>query len=100
YSRLGFPDGPTGPVGVAPQNLAVDELNPSLDVYTRAARTGVTTFGLQPTGSGVAGQAAAIKPGASTRDDLVIEKSVLLRIVLPVGTPGTEARQQALGRAR
>jgi imidazolonepropionase-like amidohydrolase len=100
YSRLGFPDGPTGPVGVAPQNLAVDELNPSLDVYTLAARTGVTTFVLQPTGSGVAGQAAAIKPGASTRDDLVIEKSALLRIVLPSGTPGKEALKQALDAAR
>lgn len=100
YSRLGLADGPTGAVGVSPQNLAVDELNPSLDAYSLAARTGVTTFVLQPQGSGVAGQAAAIKPGASTREDLVIEKSALLRIVLPPGTAGKEALKQALDGAR
>jgi len=100
HSRLGFPDGPSGAVGVSPQNLAYDEINPSLDAYALAARTGVTTFVLLPTGSGVAGQAAAIKPGASTRDELVIEKSALLRIVLPPGTAGKEALKQALDAAR
>jgi hypothetical protein len=100
YSRLGFPDGPTGAVGATPQNLAADEINPSLDVFTLAARTGVTTFVLQPTGLGIAGQAAVVKPGAWTRDELVIEKSAALRIVLPPGTAGKEALKQALDGAR
>ena len=100
HSRLGFPDGPMGSVGVTPQHLAYDELNPSLDVYTLASRTGVTTFVLQPTGSGIAGQAAVVKPGGWTREDLVLEKSALLRIALPPGTPGKEALRQALDGAR
>ena len=100
YSRLGLPDGPSGAVGVNPQNLAADEINPALDIYTLAARTGVTTFVLQPAGAGVAGQAAVVKPGAWTRDELVIEKAAMLRIFLTPGTAGKEALRQALDAAR
>ena len=100
YSRLGFPDGPSGAPGVAPQNLVYDEINPTADAYALAARTGVTTFVLQPAGMGIAGQAAAIKPGGTTRDELVIEKSVLLRIVVAGGTAAKESLRQALDGAR
>jgi len=100
HSRLGFADGASGPVGVTPQQLAYDEINPSLDVFALAARSGVTTFVLQPTGAGIAGQAAAIKPGGWTRDELVLEKSALLRISLPPGTAGKEAMRQSLDAAR
>jgi amidohydrolase family protein len=100
HSRLGFADGPSGAVGVTPQQLAYDEINPSLDAFALAARSGVTTFVLQPTGAGIAGQAAAIKPGGWTRDELVLEKSALLRIALPPGTAGKEALRQSLDAAR
>lgn len=100
YSRLGFAETPTGAPAVAPQNLVFDEINPTSDAYGLAARTGVTTFVLQPAGMGIAGQAAAIKPGGATRDDLVIEKSVLLRIVLAGGTAAKESLRQALDAAK
>jgi imidazolonepropionase-like amidohydrolase len=100
YSRLGLPEGPSGAPGVTPQHLAYDELNPSLDAYGLAARTGVTTFVLMPSGAGIAGQAAALKPAGWTRDDLVIEKSAVLRISLQPGTPSKEALRQALDGAR
>jgi hypothetical protein len=99
YSRLGLPDGSAGSAGGTQLAMAVDEINPSLDAYALAARSGVTTFVLQPTGSGI-GQAAVVKPGGWTRDELVIEKSSVLRIVLPPGTPGKEALRQALDGAK
>jgi len=100
YSRLGLPDGPSGAPGATPQHLAYDELNPSLDVYGQAARAGVTTIVLMPSGAGIAGQGAALKPAGWTRDDLVLEKSVVLRIVLQPGTASKEALRQALDGAR
>ena len=100
HSRLGLPDGPSGSPGASPQHLAYDELNPSLDVYGQAARAGMTTFVLLPSGSGIAGQGAALKPAGWTRDDLVFEKSAVLRIVLQPGTASKEALRQALDGAR
>lgn len=100
YSRLGLSDQAGGQIGVTPHHLAVDEINPSLDVYAQAARSGVTTFVVQPTGQGVAGQAAALKPGSWTREELVKEKSAALRIVLTPGTPAKEALKAALDAAK
>jgi imidazolonepropionase-like amidohydrolase len=99
-SRLGLSEGPTGAPGSSPQHLAYDELNPSLDVYGQAARTGATTFVLMPSGGGIAGQGAALKPVGWTRDDLVIEKSAVLRILLQPGTASKEALRQALDAGR
>ena len=99
YSRLGLPDG-FGPIGATPQHLAFDELNPVVEAFSQAARTGVTTFVLQPAGSGIAGQSAAVKPSGSTREEQVIEKSATLRIVLPPGSAAKEALRQALDAGR
>lgn len=100
YSRLGLPQGPTGAPGVTPQHLAYDEINPSLDAFAQAARTGVTTFLLMPSGGGIAGQGAAVKPAGWTREDLVLEKSAVLRIALQPGTAAKEALKQALDGGR
>jgi imidazolonepropionase-like amidohydrolase len=99
HSRLGLSDG-ASPIGVTPQHLVYDEINPTVDVFGQAARSGVTTFVLQPLGSGVAGQAAALKPAGWTREDQVIEKSAALRIVLQPGTPSKDALRQALETGR
>jgi len=95
YSRLGLPDLPS-PSGSTPQHLAFDELNPSSDAFGAAARSGVTTVVLQPAGSGIAGQAVAIKPAGWTREEQVIEKAAALRILLQPGTAGKDALRQAL----
>jgi imidazolonepropionase-like amidohydrolase len=100
YSRLGLPEGPVGPPGATPQHLAYDEINPSLDAFGQAARTGVTTFLVMPSGGGIAGQAVAVKPAGWTREDLVIEKSSFLRIALQPGTASKEALRQALDAGR
>ncbi len=99
YSRLGLPDGP-GASGSSPQHLAFDELNPSSEAFASAARSGVTTLVLQPAGSGIAGQAAAMKPTGWTREEQVIEKSAVLRIQLQPGTAGKDALRQALEAGR
>jgi imidazolonepropionase-like amidohydrolase len=99
YSRLGLPDGLSA-VGVTPQHLAFDEINPTADAIAQAARSGVTTFVLQPLGSGIAGQAAALKPAGWTREEQVIEKSAALRLQLLPGTAGKEALRQALEGAK
>jgi imidazolonepropionase-like amidohydrolase len=100
YSRLGLSDAHAAPAGVTPQHLAFDELNPSLDVFAQAARSGVTTFVIMPTGSGIAGQGLVLKPAGWTREEQVIEKSAVLRIVLQPGTSGKESLRQALEGAR
>jgi imidazolonepropionase-like amidohydrolase len=95
YSRLGLPDLP-GATGSTPQHLAFDELNPSSEAFGAAARNGVTTLVLQPGGSGIAGQAAAMKPSGWTREEQVIEKSAALRLLLQPGSAGKDALRQAL----
>jgi imidazolonepropionase-like amidohydrolase len=99
HSRLGLSDG-SGPIGTTPHHLAIDELNPTSDAYALAARTGVTTFVLHPAGSGIAGQAAAVKPSGWTREELVLEKSAVLRIAMHSGTASKEALRQALETGR
>ena len=99
YSRLGLADGPVA-AGVTPQHLAFDEINPSVDAFAQAARTGVTTFVLQPAGSGIVGQGAVVKPTGWMREERVIEKSAVLRIVLQPGSAGKDALRQALEGAK
>lgn len=99
HSRLGiFEVSSTG--GSTPLHLAYDELNPSLDVFSQSLRSGFTTFGVLPTGGGIAGQGVILKPAGGSRDELVIEKAGFLRIVLQPGSAGKEAIRQALEAAR
>src|SRR5207249_12202942 len=86
--------------GVTPQHLAVDEINPSVDAFAQAARTGVTSFVLQPAGSGIVGQGAVVKPTGWIREERVIDKSAVLRIVLQPGSAGKDALRQALEGAK
>jgi len=95
YSRLGLSEG-GGSMGQTPQHLAFDEINPTVDAFAQAARSGITTVVLQPGGAGIAGQSAAMKPSGWTREQQVLEKTAALRIVLSPGTPGKDALRQAL----
>lgn len=99
YSRLGLSDGPS-PSGVTPQHLAYDEVNPAHEAYVQSLRSGVTSYLLQPGGSGIAGQAAVLKPVGLSRDELVIEKNAALRIVMQPGSAGKDPLRQALDAAK
>jgi len=97
-SRLGLPDG--GSAGGAPQQMVFDELNPLSDAVAQAARSGVTTFAIQPSGSGFAGRGAILKPTGWTRDQQVIEKAAFVRIVLQSGTAAKDGLKQVLEGGR
>ena len=97
-SRLGMPDG-SGAGGGA-HHQALDDFNPVAESIAQAARSGVTVFALQPSGSGLAGRGALIKPVGWTRQQQVLEKASFLRIVLAPGSAPKEALRQALEGAR
>ncbi len=97
-SRLGLAEGSTS--GGTPQQMAYDELNPLNDVVVQAARSGVTTFAIQPSGSGFSGRGAILKPSGWTREQQVLEKAAFVRIVLQPGTTAKDALKQALEGGR
>lgn len=95
-SRLGTGRAPAGASGPTPHHLAVDELNPSLDVWEPAARAGFTLFGISPTGGVVAGQGVALRPHERDRDRRVVERQAFLRMAMQASTPAKEALRQFL----
>ena len=97
-SRLGMPEGPPDATGAS--QLALDDLNPLSDALGPAARCGVTTFAIQPSGVGIAGRGAILKSSGGARGPQVVEKSAFLRIVLQTGTAPKDALRQALEGAR
>ncbi len=96
-SRLGLADGAPGST---PQQMAYDELNPLSDLVAQAARSGVTTFAIHPSGSGFSGRGAILKPSGWTREQQVLEKAAFVRIVLQSGSAAKDALKQALEGGR
>jgi hypothetical protein len=97
-SRLGMGDAPSA--GGGAHHLALDEFNPVSDAIAAAARSGVTIFALQPSGTGIAGRGAFVKPAGWSRSQQVLDKKSFLRIVLQPGTAPKEALRQALEAAK
>lgn len=97
-SRLGMTE--SMGAGGSPQQLAFDELNPLSDAVAQAARSGFTTFAVQPSGYGFCGRGALLKPSGWTREQQVIEKAAFVRIVLQSGSAAKEALKQALEGGR
>lgn len=97
-SRLGMSD--AAGVGGAPQHQALDEFNPVAETIAQAARSGVTLFAIQPSGTAISGRGAFIKPVGWTRQQQVVEKASFLRIVLQPGSAPKEALKQAFEGAR
>ena len=63
-----------GPASHARYRVA-DELYPYQHVYERALQAGFTTLGLVPTGQGIAGQGAIVRPLGQTRKELLLTES-------------------------
>lgn len=96
-SRLGTAPSPAGGgTGATPHHRAVDDLNPALDVFEEAGRTGFTLFGVHPSGGVVAGQGAALRPFDRERERRVVEPEAFLRIAMQASTPAKEALRQFL----
>jgi len=97
-SRLGMSEGTSA--GGGAHHQALDDFNPVSDAIAQAVRSGVTVFALQPSGTGIAGRGALIKPVGWTRQQQVLEKASFLRIVLQPGSGPKEALKQSLEGAR
>ena len=95
-SRLGAGRTDGGGPGTTPQHRAADDINPALDVYGEAARTGFTLFGISPAGGVVAGQGAVLRPFDRERERRMVEPAAFLRIGMQASTPAKEALRQFL----
>ena len=80
HSRIGM-SGSSGR-SFDPQLMASDELYARQDIWKRVIETGVTTIGVYPSGSGIPGQAVAIRPHGDDADEMIVEDSVYLKINL------------------
>jgi len=97
-SRMGMLDG--SPSGPNLRQLAYDGFDPLSDALAVAARSGVTTVAILPSGSGFTGRGAILKPTGGSRDQQIFEKAGFVRIVLQSGTAAKEALRQALESGR
>jgi len=86
--------------GGAPDNLALEELTPSLEGYRSVIRAGFTTLALQPFGGPIAGQAVAFKPRGVARDQMSILSPAYLRLDMEANTRVKEQIRLALEGAK
>ncbi len=93
YSRLGL-DSAAGNM-FEPQVRAADELYPLQDVYRDVLETGTTTLGLYPPGTGIPGQALAVRPRGKTLDEMLIADSVYLKIMLESSAKSKKVLREA-----
>ena len=79
-SRIGLSPSPGGGPSSNPHYRVADELYPHQDAYKRVLQAGFTTIGLVPGGgTGIAGQAAVIRPiGQKPKEMLVTESGFLM----------------------
>ena len=78
YSRLGL-DSRAGDE-FTPHVTAEKELLPRHRSYERALEFGVTTFGLYPAGSGVAGQALVVRTQGDDKEDMILSSGAYLKM--------------------
>ncbi|MEM7516228.1 MAG: amidohydrolase family protein, partial [Planctomycetota bacterium] len=96
YSRLGL------------DSRAGSEFKPSADVkreiyptesdYDEAVELGITTLGLYPPGSSVAGQALAIRPDMNTLDEMIQAEGCYLKIGLRANSSSKKALIKGFGK--
>jgi len=82
-----------------PDAKASAELYADSDELKEVVKYGVTTLGLYPVGSGICGQAVAIRPLGKTNADLVLADSVYLKIVLRATSGSKKALQDGFKKA-
>ena len=73
YSRIGLES--RGGSGFDPQISPKPEIYPLEPAYGDLLKAGVTTLGLYPAGTGVPGQALAVRPKGDTADEMVVSPS-------------------------
>lgn len=80
YSRAGM-DSRAG-TAFEPDAMAASELYARQEIYRALLEAGVTTLGLYPAGSGIPGQAVAVKPRGTSAEEMTLADGVYLKVVL------------------
>ena len=99
-SRIGAGRSVARGSGVTPQVVAVDELNPALDVYAPLVRCGFTAYGFAPAGGPIAGQGAVVKPVEGSKARKILERTAFLKINMRANTSTKDALRKALDGAK
>lgn len=81
WSRIGM-DGRGPSNAFEPQARTSKELYAHQDVWAEILEAGVTTLGLYPDGSGIPGQAVAVRPHGKTAEEMIVDDPAYLRIVM------------------
>ncbi len=100
FTRIGTAGTSGGGGGNSPQNLAAEEINPSLDVFERLTRAGVTVCGIFPAGGVLAGQGVTIKPLGGTREEMILDRSAFLMVHMQASTSAKDGLKQAFEAAK
>lgn len=79
YSRYGMAGG--GYNDSRPQVMASQELYPT-GMYDAFIENGITTVAQYPAGSGIPGQAVAIRPLAGSKEEMILEDGVYVKAVM------------------
>lgn len=80
YSRIGMDS--AGESSSNPHLLASSELYGRQDVWQDVLDAGITTLGLYPPGTGIPGQAVAVRPSGEDADDMVLRDKAYLKVLL------------------
>jgi flagellar motor protein MotB len=80
HSRAGM-DGNAGR-SFDPELRAAAEVYGRQDVWKELLEAGVTTLGLYPAGSGIPGQAVAIRPHGATAQEMIVRDGVYLQVYI------------------
>ncbi|MEW6071091.1 MAG: amidohydrolase family protein [Planctomycetota bacterium] len=96
YSRVGM-DSQAGR-DFEPEIHASAELYPRQDIYREVLEAGVTTLGLYPPGTGVPGQAVAIRPRGDTSEAMILADPVYLKIYLESNATSTKTLRDAFAK--
>lgn len=80
YTRIGMDS--EGGDEMSPDVKAADELWPKSRDLRKVVEYGVTTLGVYPAGNGIPGIAAVIRPRGDTAQDLLLDDSAYLKIVM------------------
>ncbi len=78
YSRMGLES--RGGSGFEPQQVPTGELYPLDPIYRDLLERGVTTLGLYPAGTGIPGQAIALRPQGKERAEMLLDESAYLKV--------------------
>lgn len=97
HTRLGLEG--RGGRGFDPHLRAADELPVREPVWDDLLEAGITTLGLYPSGSGIPGQAAAIRPRGERAEDRVLSRSAYLLIHLVSSATSKKMLRDAFEKA-